>query len=87
MRTQDIKARAEELEDDYEPAMISNLIEDLDNELTGMSIDDINADILEDIVANWYYNMPSISDWCFDQIDIELNTVADQKYQEYKDMQ
>ena len=85
MRTNQLKARVETFEDQYDEAMIDDLKEVINNLLDDQSVDDIDLDEIYVEMQAWDSKRPTMWDWCFDQVQSELDDIGDQKYQAYKD--
>ncbi len=82
MRTNQIKARAEELLDNYQEARDVEFNEQF-RDMFSIESEIITEDDLQGFLDN--FTFPEEYDWAYDQVQSELDDIGDQKYQEYKE--
>ncbi len=87
MKTRDIKARAEELLEGYDEAMIEDLVFMITDEVDGMVVEDIDDDFILGLLSNWKGQLQDPGEWAFDAVQSEIETIEDQRYEEAKDQQ
>ncbi len=85
MRTNQWKAKAEEYEDKYDDEMVEDLENQLLDYLKDMTVDEVSSEDVEELVVNWKDALPEIGQWCFDQVQSEIDTINDQRYEEAKE--
>jgi len=85
MRTNQLKAAAEEYLSEYDEAMIYELLKMAKDELDGMTVEEIDEDLWLGIFQSWNPQQPD--EWAFDKVQSDLDDIADQKYEEEKDRQ
>lgn len=85
MRTRDIKARAEEYEEQYDEAMIDDLKDAINDYLDGLSADSVSPDTIYEIVEEWNNILPDVWDWCHDQVQSDIDSYEDAKYEQMRD--
>lgn len=78
-----IKNRACELMDEYDQAMIEDLLKMATDECDGMDVESIDEDFWLGILQSWSPKDPS--EWAFNQVQSEIDDYADAKYEEEKD--
>ena len=93
MRTRDLKARAEELSVGYQEARDEEFhvqfqdmfMRVIDTELGDECI--LTGTLTEDDVQGFIdsFDFPDEDTWSFDAVQSELDTIGDQKYQEWKE--
>ncbi len=85
MRARDIKARAEEFEEQYDDAMTDKFNEEFREFIEPMlkTEDAISEDDIQGFMDS--FTVDDISDWCFDRVQSELDDIGDMKYQQCKD--
>ena len=80
-----IKERAAEFDDQYDETMIEELKEVLADMLDGLDPTAVSSELIEETVVEWQDRLPDINDWCFDQVNNELDEIGDQKMEEARD--
>lgn len=85
MRTRDMKARAEEYEEQYDEAMIDDLRDELEVYFADIPADSINPNTIYEIVEAWNSKLPEVWDWCHDQVQSELDDIGDQMHEQRRD--
>ncbi len=85
MRTNKMKQMAEDYLDEYNDAMIDNLLSDIKDYLVGLTAEDIDATEVYELVEDWEAKRPEPYDWALEQVDNAIEDIADQKYQQMKD--
>ena len=85
MRTNQLKARAEEFLAEYDEEMIDELQLRLIQYLEDLTVDDVDTLEITDIVDDWVSQLPEAYDWAYDKVQSELDDIGDQKYQACKD--
>ena len=82
-----IEASAEEYADKYDEVMVSDLLERLEDELTGMDVDSIDEDLMEEIWIAWKENLPDRGEWAYDEAVNDCIDAEEAKYDQWKDEQ
>ncbi len=84
MRTRNYKAKLEEYEKQYQEARDEEFNDQFVDFITGTPTDD---KLTEDDVQGFLdsFTFPDEVDWCADQLQSEIDTIGDQKYQEWKE--
>lgn len=85
MRTRDMKALAEEYEEQYDEAMIDDLKDAINDYLDGLPADTVNPDTMYEIVEAWSNALPEVWSWCHDQVQSDIDDYADAKHEQMRD--
>ena len=80
MKTRDIKARMEEVEEGYEDAREEEFNEQLRDFMEGITV---NEDDIQGFIDS--FTFPDPYNWCYDKVMNEIEDIADQKLQQRKD--
>ena len=83
MRTNQIKARAEELAEGYEEAKMEEFTNQLLDELDNMEFSELDSDFFQGLLDS--FTFPDEWDWAFDAVQSELDDIGDQKYAQMRD--
>ena len=82
-RTRDIKELIERKLEEYDTAMVQDLLDLAAEELDGISIEDLDEDVWVGIFQSWTTKDPQ--QWAEDEVESDYDTHCDQLYEEYKD--
>ncbi len=85
LRTRDLKALAEEELDNYDDEMIEDLTNQLIDYLDGISIEEVDATEVYEMVEKWFIDLPEPGTWAFDKVESKREDMADMEYQCAKD--
>ena len=80
MRTNQIKARAEELLEGYQDARDEEFNNQLRDLMDGIVV---SEDDVQGLIDS--FTFPEENDWAFDAVQSEIEDIGDQKYMQYKD--
>ena len=83
IRTNELKAMAEEKMNDYDEAMIKELLQMIEDELTGMSVEEVNKDFWTGLWDNW--SPDDEFEWASAAVQDEIDAYEDAKYEEMRD--
>jgi len=85
MRTNQIKARAEELAEGYQDARDEAFNDEFYDEFTDTGM--LTTSLTEDDVQGFLdsFTFPDKWDWAFDAVQSELDDIGDQKYEQMRD--
>jgi len=83
MRTNQLKALAEDYLQEYDEAMIEDLLQIAKDELEGMTVEEIDEDFWLGIFQSW--NPQDPDEWAYEKVQSHLDDIGDQKYQEWKE--
>ena len=81
IRRRDLVARAEEFESEYDITMIKELLSQINETIEEQEAKDVYAEDIETIVVKWQDALPDINDWCWAQVNNEIEDIADQQRQ------
>ncbi len=84
MRTRDLKARMEEVEEGYQDARDEAFYEEFEDVFV---VNGALVPITEDEVQGFIdsFTFESEADWCYSKVQSEIDTYNDCKYEEWKD--
>ncbi len=83
IRTRDLKARAEELEDGYEEAKAEAFTREVTDEMEGMEVEEMDIDFFQGCIDS--FTFPDSGDWAWSQMESEIDEIGDQQYELEKD--
>ncbi len=83
IRTRDLKARAEELEDGYEEAKAEAFTREVTDEMEGMEVEEMDIDFFQGCIDS--FTFPDSGDWAWSQMESEIEEIGDQQYELEKD--
>ena len=87
MRVRDLKARAEEFEDQYAEAMAENVLDNIKDYLDSMEPEEWDREELEIRLNDSLDDITDRSQWCFDKVQSEEDDIGGAKYEAMRDEQ
>ncbi len=85
MRTNQIKARAEEFVEsgEYEEEKAEAFKQELNDYLDSMTVEDMDIDFFQGFLDT--FSFPDEDDWAYNKVQAELDDIGDQMYEQMRD--
>ena len=78
-----MKERAEELLEGYEDAKAVAFMTELDGEMDGMDVSEMDIDFFQGFIDS--FTFADEGDWAFDAVQSELDDIGDQMHEQARD--